>query len=126
MVIQAKENLLGARAFLFGVVMALLVGVLSSSLGDLNEIILVVLVIIGFVVGFSFMNISNKEVNSFLVASVSLVIVSFAGAQGIQDISFLRIDIGQIISSTLKALLVMLVPATIIVSIKSMFSAAQK
>ncbi|MCH7568209.1 MAG: hypothetical protein IIA87_02195 [Nanoarchaeota archaeon] len=124
MVIRARENLFGAWAFLIGVVLALAVGILSASLGQLNPLILAVLVILGLVVGF--VNVSAKDVNTFLMAAVSLVIVSFMGAEGIAGIEFLKIGIGNIVSSTLGALLVMLVPATIVVAIKSLFSIAQK
>ena len=122
--IRSRENLLGAWAFLIGVILALAVGILSASLGTLNTIILAVLVILGLIVGF--VNVSPKDVNTFLMAAVSLVIVSFAGASGIRGIEFLNIKIGTIVSSTLGALLVMLVPATIVVAIKSLFSISQK
>jgi hypothetical protein len=125
MVIRAKENLLGAWAFLIGIILALSVGVLSASLGNLNAVILAVLVILGLIVGFGFTNVAAKDINTFLMATVSLVIVSFAGAEGISGIKFLQIEIGNMVSSTLGALLVMLVPATIVVSIKSLFSIAQ-
>jgi len=124
MPIRARENLLGAWAFLIGVVLALAVGILSASLGNLNALILAILIILGLVVGF--VNVSSKDVNTFLMAAVSLVIVSFAGAEGISGISFLQFNIGNIVSSTLGALLVMLVPATIVVAIKSLFSIAQR
>jgi len=126
MAIVAKENLLGAWAFLIGVILALAVGVLGAILGNVNALILAVLVVLGLVVGFGFVNVSGKDVNTFLLASVSLVIVSFAGAEGITGIRLLNIDIGNIVSSTLGALLVMLVPATIVVAIKTLFSVAQK
>jgi len=126
MTIVAKENLVGAWAFLIGIILALAVGILGAILGNLNALILAVLVILGLVVGFGFLNVSSKDINTFLLASVSLVIVSFAGAEGITGIRLLNIDIGNIVSSTLGALLVMLVPATIVIAIKSLFSVAQK
>ncbi|PIN90790.1 hypothetical protein COU60_00405 [Candidatus Pacearchaeota archaeon CG10_big_fil_rev_8_21_14_0_10_34_76] len=116
MAIRSRENLFGAWAFLIGVVLSLAVGILSF--GSLHPIILGVLVIIGLIVGF--VNVSPKNVNTFLMAAVSLVIVSFAGVQGVAKIEFLTI--GDIVNSTLGALLVMLVPATIVVAIKSLFS----
>ena len=120
MPIKSKENLWGARAFLAGVILALAVGILSASLGSLNAVILAVLVILGLFVGF--INVEPGDVNKFLMAGVSLVIVSFAGIEAISNIEFLEIDIGNIVASILGALLVLLVPATIIVAIKSLFS----
>ena len=124
MAIRSKENLFGAWAFLIGVVLALAVGILSAGLGNLNALILAVLVILGLIVGF--VNVSPKDVNTFLMASVSLVIVSWAGSDVISGIEFLNIGIGNMVSSTLGALLVMLVPATIVVAIKSLFSISQQ
>ena len=124
MAIYAKENLLGAWAFLIGVILALAVGILSAGLGSLSAFILAVLVVLGLIVGF--VNVSGKEVNTFLTAAVSLVIVSFAGAEGISGIKLLNLNIGTMVSSTLGALLVMLVPATIVVAIKSLFSISKR
>ena len=126
MVIHAKENLMGAWAFLIGIILALAVGILGAILGELGGLILATLVILGLIVGFSFISVSGKDVNTFLMTSVALVFVSFAGAEGITGIRFLNLDIGNMVSSTLGALLVMLVPATIIVAIKSLFSVARK
>ncbi len=122
--IVARENLLGAWAFLIGIVLSIAVGILGAIFE--KDFILAILAIIGLVVGFGFVNVSSKDINTFLMASVSLVIVSFAGASGIKGIEFLNIAIGDMVSSTLGALLIMLVPATIIVAIKSLFSIAQR
>lgn len=121
MAIRSRENLFGAWAFLIGVVLAIAVGILSF--GTLNPVILAVLVILGLVVGF--INVSANDVNKFLMAAVSLVIVSFAGIQGVNDVELIGIQIGRIVSSTLGALLVLLVPATIVVALKSLFSISQ-
>jgi len=60
------------------------------------------------------------------LASVSLVIVSFAGIQGlVLSAAILGIDIGKILSTVLGTLLVLFVPATIIVALKTVFSLAK-
>ncbi len=123
MPIRSKENLLGAWAFLIGVVLALAVGILGASLGNINAALLAVLAVLGLVVGF--INVAPNDVNKFLMAAVSLVIVSFAGVQGIKGVELIGIQLGKIVSSTLGALLAMLVPATIVVAIKSLFSISQ-
>ena len=122
MPIRARENLFGAWAFLIGVVLAMATGLLSF--GTINPIILAILAVLGLVVGF--INVSDRDVSTFLMAAVSLVIVSFAGIAGISTIEFGRIPLGKYIASTLGALLVLLVPATIVVAIKSLFSISQK
>jgi uncharacterized membrane protein len=122
MAIKSRENLVGAWAFLIGVVLALAVGVLSF--GTLNPIILAILVILGLIVGF--VNVSEKDINTFLLGAVSLVIVSFAGIESVKGVQFIGIGLGKIVASTLGALLVLLVPATIVVAIKSLFSISQR
>lgn len=123
MAIRSKENVIGAWAFLIGVILALIGGALSAFLGDLNAVVLGLLMVLGIVAGL--IGVSPNDVNKFLTASVSLVIVSYAGSAGVRNIEFLSWEIGNIVSSTLGALLVLLVPATIIVAIKSLFSISQ-
>lgn len=121
MPIRSRENLIGAWAFFIGIVLAVAVGVLAGR--NINPIILGVLATLGLVVGYF---VSEKDVQTFLLASVSLVIVSFAGIQGlVLSAALVGIDIGRILSSVLGALLVLFVPATIIVAIKTVFSIAK-
>lgn len=121
MVIRARENLIGAWAFLVGSVLAVAVGIVAGK--SINPFILGVLAVLGLVVGYF---VSEKDVQTFLLAAVSLVIVSFAGIQGlVLSAAIVGIDIGRILSSVLGALLVLFVPATIIVALKTMFSIAQ-
>jgi hypothetical protein len=120
MVIKSRENLIGAWAFLLGVILAILVGVFAGD--KINPVILSILTILGLILGFF---VSNRDVHTFLIASVSLVIVSFAGIQGlVLSAAISGVQIGEIISSVLGALLVLFVPATIVVALKSVFSIA--
>ena len=121
MSIRSQENLLGARAFLVGIILAVGVGIYTGN--KINQVILGILAILGLIVGFF---VGEKDVETFLLASVSLVIVSYAGIQGlVLSAAISGIDIGQILSSVLGALLVLLVPATVVVAIKTVFSIAQ-
>lgn len=122
MVIRASENLVGARAFLIGLVLAIVVGFFSGTgvLFSANAIILGVLALLGLVVGFF---VAEKDVQTFLLASVSLVIVSYAGISGlVLGAAISGVAIGKVISSVLQTLLALFVPATIIVAIKTVFS----
>jgi len=121
MPVRYKENLIGAWAFLAGIVIALIVGLFTGN--RTNPLILGVLAILGLVLGFF---VSEKNVQTFLLASLSLVIVSFAGIQGlVLDAAIRGVDIGRIVSSVLGTLLVMFVPATIIVALKTVFALAK-
>ena len=65
----------GSWAFIFGVVVALVVGIFGGK-GDLS-VATTVLIILGLIVGL--LNVTGKETTPFLLASVSLVIVSSMG-----------------------------------------------
>jgi len=122
MPIKSRENLIGAWAFLFGIILAVVVGLFAGE--NTSPIILGILAILGLVVGFS---VSEKNVQTFLFASVSLVIVSFAGMQGlVLSAAVMGISIGKIVASILGTLLVLFVPAAIIVSLKTVFSIASR
>lgn len=121
MVIRARENLLGAWAFLGGVLLALLVGIFAER--GVDPVIAGILAVLGIVVGFF---VAEKDVQTFLLASVSLVIVSYAGVSGlILNAAVLGLNLKGYVLSTLGALLTLFVPATIIVAIKTVFSLAR-
>ncbi len=118
MVIRARENLIGAWAFLVGIIISIAVGIFAGS--KINPFILGILAVLGLIVGYF---VAEKDVQTFLLASVSLVIVSYAGISGVVLSAALGgIDIGRILSSVLGALLVYFVPATIVVALKTMFA----
>jgi len=122
MPIKYRENLLGAWAFLIGIIMAVLVGIFTGN--KTHPFVLAILAILGCIVGYF---VAEKEVKTFLLATVSLVIVSFAGLQGlVLDAAIRGFEFGKIVSSILNALLVMFVPATIIVALKTVFAIAKR
>ncbi len=118
MAIRARENVVGAWAFLAGVVLAILVGVFAGD--KINPLILWVLVGLGLVVGYF---VPEKSIQTFLIASVSLVIVSYIGMSGmVLNAAISGVQIGKMISSILGTLLMLFVPATILVALKTVFS----
>ena len=126
--IKSKENDIGARAFLIGVILAVVIGVASSTLiriqviADYNDTIYAILIILGVIVGF--MNVTGKDSQTFMIAGAILVIVSKFGMESISG-SLIGIGISDIFSSIFRALLVLFVPATIIVALKTVFSIAR-
>ena len=112
---KKKSNLLGAWAFLVGVILAVIFGFFTYGawLGW-------TLVIVGIVIGL--LNITDTEAQPFLMAGTILVIVSYFGGN-----MFNSLTIGGIafFSNILKNMLMLFVPATIIVALKSVFSMAK-
>lgn len=120
--VKSKDNLLGAYAFLIGVIFAIVVGI-SQKIFNINysNTPYAFLVIIGMIIGF--LNVGDKDSMSFLFASLALVIVSGFGQSALIYIS--NIPILSSLTSILAALLVMFVPATIIVALKVVFNLAK-
>jgi len=119
---KSKENLFGAYAVLAGVVLALTLGFFQASfIQARQEWLYALLAIIGIIVGFASVSNDSRDATTFLLASISLVIVSSMG----QDNLILLGEFGIKIVVILNALLTMFIPATIIVALKTVFSVAR-
>ena len=117
--VKKTTKSLGAWAFLIGVVLAIVLGLFSSKLGpDAVSAIVGLLVIGGIIIGL--FNISSKETSKFLLASLSLVIVSFLGYNALSALDSITY-IGPMLGDILNYLLILFVPTTIIVALKSLF-----
>lgn len=121
MVIKSRENLIGAYAFLGGVIIAVLLGIFAAS--KITPFVSGILAFLGIVAGYF---VAEKDVQTFLLASVSLVVVSYMGISGlVLNAALLGVEIGRIVSAILAALLALFVPATIMVALKTVFSIAK-
>ena len=129
MVIKARENSVGAWAFLIGVILAIIIGLGSASflsfenLMRYNAQIYGILVILGLIIGFS-IKVAGKDSQNFMIAGAILVIVSKFGMESVLG-SLIGIGIGDVVASVFAALLSLFAPATIIVALKSVFSMAE-
>ncbi len=127
--IKSKENSIGAWAFLIGVILAVIIGVLASfiSVSSLTKIyssvLYGILVVIGLIVGFSITS-TRKDSYNFMIAGTILVIVSKFGMESVIG-TLIGLGIGTTVSSTFSALLALFVPATIVVAIKTVFGLAK-
>lgn len=105
-----KGNLLGAWAFLIGAILAVVFAFVPLTQG-----VAIVLFALGIVIGL--LNIVDKEVMPFLLAAIALVIVSNFGAGALATVAY--------VPAILNNLLLLFVPATVIVALKSVFSIAR-
>lgn len=111
---KAKGNILGAWAFLVGVILAVVIGLLGYD--PTAGMLALALVILGIVIGL--LNIGGAELKEFLLAGVVLVIVSSLGGQTLLGVNY--------VGSIVQALLVLFVPATIVVALKVVFAVAKR
>lgn len=107
-------NIIGSWAFLIGVLLAVVFGLLGN--GSLDSNVVTILAIIGLIVGL--LNVVDEETSPFLMSGAVLII---AGAFGKDNIAGVRW-----INDILQALLIIFVPATVIVAIKNVFSLAKR
>jgi len=129
MPLRSKENSLGAWAFLIGVILAIIIGLITSTwlrskfpeIVEISPIIYSVLVILGIIVGF--MNVTGRDSQTFLIAGAVLVIASKFGMDAVSS-SLIGVGVGEVVRSVFGALLALFVPATIIVALKTVFSIA--
>lgn len=108
---MAKRNKLGSWAFLIGVIIAVIIGLVPTT----GNILPMILVILGIIVGL--LNIADKEVTPFLMSGAVLIIAAGLGQNVLSIVPF----VGEIVT----ALLMLFVPATIIVAIKNVFGIAK-
>ena len=102
----------GSWVFLIGVVLAVILG----AIGQLTPLMTAILVVIGLVVGI--LNVTEKETKPFLMAGTVLVIMAFFGKEVMSAIP--------ILGYMLDAIMAMVVPATVLVALKSVFELARK
>lgn len=129
MAIISRENSLGAWAFLLGIIVSVLVGIFAfvffplDTLSSYSKYIYSFLVLLGIIVGL-FIRVSSKDAHSFMISGAILVVVSKFGMDSVR-VSLIGIGLGEVVTTTFGALLALFVPATIIISVKHIFSIAQ-
>jgi len=113
---KKSQNLIGAWAFLIGVVLAIILGLFANQLtGTAVNNLKIALVVIGIIVGL--LNVGGKESITFLLAGAALVLVSNFALTTLSVIGWL--------ASIFDALLVLFAPATIVVALKTVFGIAK-
>jgi len=118
---MASLEEIGTWAFILGVVIAVLAG-LAVSFTAVNATIIAyvvgALVVLGLIVGF--LNVTDKETNKFLIASVSLVIVSGLGSGLLSQVQYIGPSLGNILGN----ILTFVVPSVVVVALKAIHDIA--
>ncbi len=110
----------GRAAFVVGIILALLVGVFGRELGaTFNTWATSLIVLLGLVVGF--LNVTATETQPMLFAGTVLVIVAGLGSSFLGSIQF----VGQYLLGILVQLVTFVVPATLVVAVKAVYSLAE-
>jgi len=126
--ITSKENSIGAWAFLVAVILAIIIGISISlvpipSVTKYSSVVYFILVILGLIVGAS-INVNGRDAQTFLTTGAIIVIVSKFGMESAIS-SLIGIGVGDVVSTAFAALLVLFIPATIVVALKTVFGLAK-
>ena len=104
---------IGTWSFIVGIVIAL-----GAGFFELKALIVSVLIVLGLIVGF--LNVTGEETTPFLLATVSLVIVAAVGQGVLGQVE----RVGPILERVLTTFITFVIPATIIVACKAIYSLA--
>ena len=116
---EKAESKVGSIAFIIGVILAIVAG-LIPAFSKSNAIITIVM-LLGIIVGF--MNVTAKETTPFLMAALALVIVAWAGGTVFEQIGKLAL-VGNYVKGILDMMITFVIPATIIVALKAIYALA--
>ncbi len=111
----------GSWAFIFGLIVAVLAGVISSP--QWAPMIVLALGILGLIVGF--LNVTARESTPFLVAAIALVTSSSGLAVVLTTLpSLAGVPIAGVIASILSNISVFVAPAAVLVALRSIYALA--
>jgi len=112
---KSSVQKIGSWAFIIGLVIAIIAG-----FWPLGAVMTSILIVLGLLVGF--LNIAGHETNSFLFATLVLVVVSSMGGNLLSKISI----VGPILESVFSAMVVFIIPAAVVVALKAIYALAKE
>jgi len=117
--VKSRENLIGAYAFLVGIILAIIFGLFTKSPEQATGLFYSILVFIGIIIGLA--KRGDEDSGTFLIASISLIIVGSLGTEPIKFISQNNYVVNSL-RNILTSLVILFIPVTIIVALKTVFS----
>lgn len=123
---KLKDKKIGILMLVVGTILAVIAGIFVSMffsiplIISLSTPIYAVLLFFGLIIGFT-IDVEGKHSQLFLIVLTMLVVVSKFGMESVGN-SLLGITIRDTVISTFSALLVLFVPATLVLAIRTVFS----
>lgn len=116
------EQKIGQYSFIAGVILAVVLGLASSAIpATITPWLVSLLVLAGLAVGF--INVTGKETKEFLLVALVLVIVSNMAPDALSKLSIGAI--GTYLQNVLGQVMAFVVPATIVIGLKDIWSLGQ-
>jgi uncharacterized membrane protein len=116
---MTRYEKIGIWSFYIGLIVVLLIAIISPATGY-STTLLAILAVLGILVGL--LNIQDREVNTFLIAAIALMI----GAGSLINFAAIIPYIGEITATFLRGLVVFIAPASAIVAIKAFLNVARE
>ncbi|MCD6247630.1 MAG: hypothetical protein J7J87_04355 [Candidatus Diapherotrites archaeon] len=113
------DQTIGSWAFIIGVLIAILGGIFAPMLAEQAAWITLVLVILGLIVGF--LNIGDKEIPGFLMATIALMLV---GSADLEIIDKVIAPVGTYLASIVANIVAFVAPAALIVALLEIYRLA--
>ena len=107
---MAKHSTTGHWAFILGILLAIIAGLIPQLQ---TSTITWILVLLGLIVGF--LNVTITETQEFLIAAIALLLISSTGALPV---------LGTIIAVMLSNIVAFVAPAALIVALKAVYDLA--
>lgn len=114
---MANEKI-GSWAFIIGVLIAVIFGLAGSVFVGLEAYAILALVILGLIVGF--LNITDKEIKTFLIASIALLLVGSATLLPLNTL-IPGLNLGTYLQSIVNNIAVFVAPAALITALKAVY-----
>lgn len=115
------DKRIGGYAFIIGVILAIVLGLASDSLGVQTAAWLSsLLVVLGLIVGF--INVTGKETRDYLITAFILVFVASQATIALGGVSY----IGTYLAGIFMQLTAFVVPAVIVVALKEILALSQR
>ena len=128
------DQKIGSMAFMAGFIIALLAGIAQAAdviLGmglvstDIAGVIALVLVILGLVIGY--MNIKDKHITDFLIATIAVAIVGLVALQpATAVVAGVTSPIVVIINAVVGNIVTLVAPAALVVGLKQIMALAKE
>ncbi len=113
-------NGIGGLAFVGGIILALIFGVISFAMpamfNSISGIAVLILIILGLVVGF--VNIKDEHITDFLIAVIAIALI---GMLPVQQLAFLTPDFAKFIGVLLQNIVALAVPAALVLGLKQVW-----
>lgn len=121
--LKSKAKTTGPWAFLIGVILAVLLGLIDSMLSpNMQSAAIGIVIIAGILIGL--FNVTARESKNFLMAALAMVITAYAGSGVIQQVANTGL-LGRWLGDILGYLMILFVPTTIIVALRAVFEIAR-